>query len=332
MKKTKILIPALGMMMLSTAAAVSGTMAWFTATRSITVSTTDFAVESLDGALTAVSNNLCGTNAPATSAAGTTSAVSLATNVKLCDSSFNHANGELFTDVIGNDDVQTGHVKVGDLDDLTGSNTTAWSVNGTTTYYAAAFQITFTYTFKGDTTARHLFFDTNLSSSEAEKQVGDYGENDHWRTSRGFRIALINDDENDQQQIVWAPQRGSADKYYVDGGAGDTDVTYSYVTGNALDALGTYNVTKDAAAQSLLCSQTTNNKLSTYAGDNPNADTDHTNRFDYLGTITNTSGSGLLTIKVVAWFEGTDPEVINKSTMDQVSTTMKFYVRTAHAA
>ena len=37
MKKAKILIPALGMMMLSTAAAVSGTMAWFTASRTVSM-------------------------------------------------------------------------------------------------------------------------------------------------------------------------------------------------------------------------------------------------------------------------------------------------------
>ena len=39
MKKAKILVPAMGMMLLSTAAAVSGTMAWFSANRSVELPT-----------------------------------------------------------------------------------------------------------------------------------------------------------------------------------------------------------------------------------------------------------------------------------------------------
>ena len=37
MKKTKIIIPALGMLLLSTAASVSGTVAWFSMNASVTV-------------------------------------------------------------------------------------------------------------------------------------------------------------------------------------------------------------------------------------------------------------------------------------------------------
>ena len=48
MKKAKILVPAMGMMLLSTAAAVSGTMAWFSANRAVTVNANDYSVEAVD--------------------------------------------------------------------------------------------------------------------------------------------------------------------------------------------------------------------------------------------------------------------------------------------
>ena len=57
----------------------------------------------------------------------------------------------------------------------------------------------------------------------------------------------------------------------------------------------------------------------------------HTSRIDYLGTLTNvTPGTtNKLTVTCVAWFEGSDPDTLNESAMDEVSNTLKFYVRTA---
>ena len=44
MKKSKVLIPALGVLILSTAASVTGTVAWFTASRTYNTTIGDFAV------------------------------------------------------------------------------------------------------------------------------------------------------------------------------------------------------------------------------------------------------------------------------------------------
>ena len=53
MKKSKIIVPALGVLLLSTAASISGTVAWFTASRTFATSVSQFGVGSIDGELTA---------------------------------------------------------------------------------------------------------------------------------------------------------------------------------------------------------------------------------------------------------------------------------------
>lgn len=327
MKKAKILVPAMGMMLLSTAAAVSGTMAWFSANRAVEVRTTQFAVEALDGALSVEGAALCGTTADNST---NVPQIGLDTNVKLADASFNHATGKLYTDVADDEGTVTAYEEVGDLALLTGSNTTAWAVNSTTTYYAVAFKLTFTYEFKGDTNARHLFFDEINSSTIAsgKQDNSDYTASDKLQTRRGFRIALVAGSE----QLVWAPQRSAADTYYKDAEHPSETVLYKYVTGTSLENVGTYDVTK-TNAHNLVCSQATNNCLAA-ATDNPAADTDHTDRPDYLGTLTNvTPGTtNKLEVKCVAWFEGMDPEVVNDATMDKISSSLKFYIRTAHHA
>lgn len=54
MKKSKIIVPALGVLLLSTAASISGTVAWFTANRSFSTSAGSFAVVKTNANLDAV--------------------------------------------------------------------------------------------------------------------------------------------------------------------------------------------------------------------------------------------------------------------------------------
>ena len=49
MKKSKIIVPALGILVLSTAAAVTGTVAWFTASNVININGLQMRVEAEDG-------------------------------------------------------------------------------------------------------------------------------------------------------------------------------------------------------------------------------------------------------------------------------------------
>lgn len=60
MKKSKILIPAFAVLALSVGASVTGTVAWFTASRSATFGST-FATKDLEGSLSVKSTGLIGT-------------------------------------------------------------------------------------------------------------------------------------------------------------------------------------------------------------------------------------------------------------------------------
>ena len=63
MKKSKIIVPALGILLLSTAASISGTVAWFTASRTFSTHVNAFSVGSVDGNLSGVCAGVVGTKA-----------------------------------------------------------------------------------------------------------------------------------------------------------------------------------------------------------------------------------------------------------------------------
>ncbi len=58
MKKTKVIIPALGMLLLSTAASVTGTVAWFTANKTVTASGMQIKAKAEDGIV--INNDIFG--------------------------------------------------------------------------------------------------------------------------------------------------------------------------------------------------------------------------------------------------------------------------------
>ena len=313
MKKTKILVPALGMMLLSTAAAVSGTMAWFSANRSVTVSTNNFAIEALDGSLVASAANLVGTTADNETTAGNP-VISILEGYKLLDASFDEASGQekLYTDVRNDAGNITGFE---DLGALPGSaDNTAWKAASGNYYYGIAWSVTFTYTFKGDTRDLDLFFDFAGSTATYSAQTGAAAATNAYETHKGYRIAMI----NGNNRVVWAPFRASSE------GTPAAAKTYHHVNGEGQTAFQNYTNHTD-----ILLSDTATAASLDKAADSTNG---NTSRPDYLGTITNTAGTGSQTVKFVCWYEGEDENVVNGAAMEQVSTAMSFYVRTAYSA
>ena len=86
MKKSKVIIPALGVLILSTAASVTGTVAWFTANRTATITAGEFAVVKTNDDLRVTLGAGAGTQVSSATAIGTK------TNYKLTDSSFDHTS------------------------------------------------------------------------------------------------------------------------------------------------------------------------------------------------------------------------------------------------
>lgn len=305
MKKSKILIPAMSMLLLSTVASVSGTVAWFTANRAVQITTTEFEVTKLDSDLTAAL-----TAGAATEIAGTSlDTVKFKTGYKLCDASYNKESDALYTKSLSDSGDITGFASLGDYDTGISGEVAAntWIANSTNhIWYAASWKITFTYTFAGSSSNASLFF--NASEMLAEGAGGSFATattvtegSGSGKTQKGFRLSF--DCVESSEQITWAPFRTtseSAKVQHVTGtGASATAQESNVIFGNS-------NIT-----------QATDAAVST-----------HNTRLDYLGTFTKASAAtATLNVRCVVWYEGTDEDVINTSDLDKVSATLKFYVR-----
>lgn len=292
MKKSKIIIPALGMLLLSTAASVTGTVAWFTTVSSANANITSFAVRKLGGDLSYVVAPLTGTQKA--DSTDTSAIVLKGTNPALCDASYNHLTGDLWK-------ANSNATAFSALDSESDAN---WSVTSAdpaqVTYYAVSWQYTFTYAFGGDSTAMNLYFDAAASTCTGTQVTAASGTQTE-ETYKGFRIAFINTAAS--RKVVWAENQASASCKYVTA----TD-----------SANGSYsNVDSTSAAGDLIDSTSM-----TAIGENSSGTV---TRADYLGQFTPSSNTVI--IKCVAWFEGTDPNIVNGARMDQVSAAMTFYTR-----
>ena len=307
MKKSKIIVPALGLLLLSTAASVSGTVAWFTASRFATINTGAFAVVQTDGTLTATPYYGVGT-----AVSGTT--VNPVDGAKLGDVSFNPATKQLWTDTGDG----TAYRTIGDTDDYltqpatNGLGTHVYKINDTT-FYAYTWKITLSYTWGADFTTLNVFFDYSAtgSSMTAAAQAGGTLQNE---TSKGLRIAMIGTSRTavfaglQTADNLSAVTSTSATAAYGATGATSADFSYfastSYAKGNVLAASATAKASYVKAVD---------------------GDASQNTREDYLGSITHANATDTMDIYCVAWYEGTDPQIVNNKEMEQVTSALKFY-------
>ena len=201
MKKSKIIVPALGLLLLSTAASVSGTVAWFTAQRTYELNAGNFAVVNTKDNLTCLLGAGVGTSA---NNAG--KAITLANNdYKLTDASFDHVN-EKFVEPDGEG---TNIAKIIALND--GSLGTKL-VRETNVYTAFTWTMDFSLAFGGVSRTSYLYFNVNASWVKKSDDTAISG-----TTGEGFRIAFI---------PTAAPATFSTEKAYA---VGDL-VTYNAAT------------------------------------------------------------------------------------------------------
>lgn len=306
MKKTKIIVPALGLLLLSTAASISGTVAWFTAQRTFSHVTDQFEVKKLDGALACTVTAGVGTYV-ATSTTTVLAKESAEGDVtSLTDASFDHGTTPtLYTDNEDNTDEATGIANPGAdgnaykaVDTLANAESThsKWLATGHI-YYAFTWNLEFSYTFGSDTSSVNVFFNPTTAASFLTRTQVTAGTGE---STTAFRIAFI---ASSGEKCVWAPN--STCNYYTTGvdtrseyAASGILMNSTYCAGATLVASGTANATQIA-------------------------------KTEYLGTIA--SGGSNLTVKCIAWYEGNDPALVNGVSMDKVAATMAFYSRTVGA-
>lgn len=307
MKKSKIIVPALGLLLLSTAASVSGTVAWFTASTSATVETSSFTINNASGSLDVALSPRVGTQI-------TSDQVALAASSTLTDGSYDHVNDNLWAHNPNTPENDTTHcISKGSEADAYGNATPGlpWKagvLNSVSYYHAISWTITLTYTYGTDnSTVVDLYFDNATSLVTAGSVPSGY-ESKTYDTYKGFRIAFI----CGSQKLVWADQQVTAKCTYI-------------TTGSPSQAT-------DYTSKKLIASDTTSNTGAAATTIVASNDTEaHGDELNFLGSFATGSASANLSITCVAWYEGTDENVVANSKMQPVSATMGFFTRT-HSA
>ena len=325
-KKSAVVIPALARIAVTAAASVSGTVAWFTANRSVTVNGSNFNAVAQDGDLSIeLGNVLVGVVAD-----GNTGSVKMADKTSLTDASYDPDSSKLYTKILGDDNTHTNTIVTGyeELGIATEqgdagavkSNHKWFYENGsgndkTTVYYGVSWTWNFTYVFKSDANDMGLFFNIKDSTigitnkdSDGDKKNRNGTEyiNSAFAVGKGFRLARQaendTDNKNENQTIVWAPQGGKNSRVR---GTGATDIA-EFDTG----IFHTVGETNASTATDLATDYKTKNSNNGYC---------------FLGRLT--SKAATISVKCTAWFEGTDPNVVNEALNQVVTTTQRFYVR-----
>ena len=311
MNKTKVIIPALAMIGLSAVASVTGTVAWFTAQRTGQLTTGNFAVTKTDGDLLLDVDAGIGTVASKADEGDTyETVINAKTSTKTTDASFNLSSRLLYSNVEGSDN---SFVALGDADTYKGTTETAYQYSSTI-YYAYTWKVNLTLQDPTAYSKMNVFFDYNGSTMTASKQSGSGEVNG---TSAGFRIAILNDSTT--KGIVFSKLQNAENFACVTGAAASS--TYGNAATNTFTNDFVY-FGKDKAGFANSASQETVSSGYAHAQDAA-AGTDQTTRLDYLGTMQ--TGSTTMTLTCIAWYEGTDPNVVNGKDLEQVSSLVKFY-------
>ena len=325
-KKSAVVIPALARIAVTAAASVSGTVAWFTANRSVTVNASNFAAQSQNGDLTIslVDNTLLGVTEDTDS-----KSVKRADNSVLTDASFDLTN--LYTKVMDDDGNVTGFKDLGVIKVDSGNGggevfNSNWSANagsGVTLYYAVSWTWNFTYTFTSDTTDMALYFDLGASSfafteQKVNKQTvdmtGTHQDTYTGNVSKGFRLAMVSKASTEPHNIVWAPNEADV-KTHVQGTKKDNQPETFSDSASFLDSVFHADLETAGYTKAIDVLKETDSQISA-----------QNNSYCYLGRLTKAANN--FNVVCTAWFEGTDTtNVVNSAQNIAVSATQKFYVR-----
>lgn len=314
-KKAAVLVPAFATVVLATVGSVTGTMAWFTASRSAVTQASVFESKALSDSLAigATANN-----GVSVAAATDTTPTTVTASGKLTNASYDQVHGNLSTVTYENkktinDQGTTTDAKksYSGLTNLLGFDKAGGEYNnwtaGNSLYYAVSWTYTFTYTFNGRSTDQVLLLDRGGSVFADGTTNG--------ATFEGFRMSIDTTGDNDGKLIL-APD-GADTSYVVVGSATpseNTAITTTTTTNDTLSPLGTAPI------------QTIHNG-STY-NDNLTID-EYKEKPEYVGTFPKPAEDGAVsfTANVVVWFEGTDKTVIDTTLHSKVTAGLMFYVR-----
>ena len=291
MKKSRVIIPALAMIAFSVAASIAGTVAWFTASRTAQISAGTYAVVKTSADLECVVANGVGTTAD-----NTTKTVDLSGN-KLTDGSFNHKTNNIYTpDSTGKTFAPAPKNEISLSNENLATLLERGETGGKKIYTAVTFDLTFTVSFGSINADVGLFLDNSAATKTSFKVSDDATP----KTATGFRMAFVQKTAPSADSVINPVvladlQEASGCKYI----AGLTDTTLSGTSYGTSDRL------IDSAYEAALPTEAT-----------PRSEA--LARPDCLGMFKFAEGTRVsLSYTVVAWFEGTDANVINRQAKEE---------------
>lgn len=326
MKKSKVIIPALAMIGLSSVASITGSVAWFTAQRTGRITTQDFVVTKIDGDLSLALTSGAGTSC---TDSGLTHTVGVISGAKSKDVSFNPTSHQLYNAR----DNATAFETVGNTTDYSHEQASHPYLLTGTTYYAFTWKVTISMNDTGlATSAMNVFFDyrdydsTTNVGSKMESSLQDGQTDQDKDTSKGFRIALISTNKT----IVYAGL-GTAAELKAIGEVESALAEHAY--GTAPVNSGFSYFASDKYALGSVAAATATAKTSYQVAKDSDAQNTQTARPDYLGSLVNTNeNTRTMDVWCVAWYEGTDSNVVNGATMEKVQASIGFYSTSYTAA
>ena len=310
MKKSKIIVPALGILVLSTAASITGTVAWFTAQSRFETEVSEFAIVKTNNDLKCTQTAGLGTSV-------TDNVVSTLANYELTDASFDHAN-EVIVAPDGSGTKVGKETALGSaavLNDGTTNDIVRASYQVSTTTHTVLSVMTWNMDFEMDFGGVNgnygLYFDASTSKIQ-RKDGGNYSDDfsDAEVTGHGFRIAFVGQTATYSTTRVWADQQVSAKCKYINGSA----------TLNTLLSANELTYTSPALMDSSFTDGVPASEEATATSEA---------RENYLGKFVFQANTPVhLQYKVVAWFEGTDETIVNTATAyDQIKALLHFEVK-----
>ena len=315
MKKSKIIVPALGILLLSTAASISGTVAWFTATRTFSTHVSSFGVGSVDGNLSATCVGVLGTEAMTTTVTNDTIKFAVgSTESILADASYVNSTTAserlLYIDdaVVSEEGHGVNETKFSSLGLRTAGTPAgaAWKAGTQDSkdyYYAVVWQIQLTYNYGAIDKDTHIFFDDSLIDGK-EQITATAAASGKTSIESGIRFCF------EEKGLVYAP--------CFDATANTAGVKHVATT-TTVAATADANLIKKGDTRL------------TKAEDNINKATAAGNKA-YLGTVTKSAPT--LTVTVVSWLDGLDANVKSGDLYDltvKFSGKLNFYCRTSSA-
>lgn len=315
MKKSKVIVPALALIAFSTAASITGTVAWFSSSRKATFSAGTYQVVSQTNNLKYAITAGLGTAATA----GDNNTVSVKTGYTLTDASFDHVNKLIFEP---NEDATALKSNSGvALASATESNM-ARGAEGDHVLSVFTWDITFTMSFGSVGHNMGLYIDCAALKS-AFAPVSDF------QAKTGFRMAFVGNTETYSVTKVFADLQSSTNAKYISN-------SHVQIDTEGAGAAGSFAKNGDSYVAPALIDSSYNTAVP--ADDYDASGSGITSaaaalRADYIGTFPfEADADKTLSYTVVCWYEGTDPNVQNGKTLGSLEATLYFEAATFKAA